>query len=161
MRNLITTCMVNLPQAQDWILILFNGSEDAFLDFVHNHSKDGTWTDDLGVMVTAAALVLGHPLHLYGTANIGLPGEGFTEIDSPGFKIPFTLGYYQGEHYISLVRTDSLVIPEITITGSFQEDLPSSTPIPLEKKKPKKEMCLGCGRGPFVRIKQHKCKGRK
>ena len=46
MRNLITTCMVNLPQAHDWILILFNGSEDAFLGFVHNHSKDGTWTQD-------------------------------------------------------------------------------------------------------------------
>ena len=109
-------------------------------------------------MVTAASLVLGHPIHLYGTANIGQPGQGFTEIEFPGFNIPLTLGYYQGEHYTSLVRTDSLVIPEITI--SFQDDLTTSTPIPVDKKKPKKQICEDCGRGPFVRIRQHKCKGR-
>ena len=96
---------------------------------------------------TTAALVLGHPIHLVGTANFGQPVKGFTQ--SPGYKIPLTLGYHQGQHYISLASTSNHTIPEITSTGISQEDITTSTQIPPEKKKTKKKICSVCGRSPL------------
>ena len=45
----------------------------------------------------------------------------------------------------SLASTSNLTIPEITVTGISQEDITTSTPIPPEKKKTKKEICSVCG----------------
>ena len=103
LRLAVCEAIPKMPQAKEWIQNLFR-DEDTFKAFLEKHKTLGKWTDSYGIMCQATALFVGRNIHIVGTANIG-QGEAYTKLESVEESTkfpPFTVGYYQEQHYQSL-----------------------------------------------------------
>jgi len=110
LRQCVVRSIPNLPQAKDWIDSMF-GTEKEFVKFLEAHSMPGAWTDNLGIMCQATALLVKREIRLVGTANNGQPGLGFTTLESvegANSQEPLTIGYYQGCHFQSLQKIENI-----------------------------------------------------
>jgi len=106
LRRFLVEAVPSLDQAPQWAETVFGGAE-VFQEFLEVHSSPGQWTDELGIMCQATALIVGREIRLVGTANIGQLGPGYTVLESvPGAERlqPLTVGYYQDRHYQSLAE---------------------------------------------------------
>jgi len=106
LRRFLVEAVPSLDQAPQWAETVFGGAE-VFHEFLEVHSSPGQWTDELGIMCQATALIVGREIRLVGTANIGQLGPGYTVLESvPGAERlqPLTVGYYQDRHYQSLAE---------------------------------------------------------
>jgi len=106
LRKFLVEALPRLDQAAQWAETVFGGLE-VLEEFLAVHSTPGQWTDELGIMCQATALIVGREIRLVGTANIGQLGPGYTVLESvPGAEKlqPLTVGYYQDRHYQSLAE---------------------------------------------------------
>ena len=67
-RKLVCDNIKKLPQAKSWIKNLFGNKESKFDQFVQKHRSNKEWTDNLGIMCQATALILNRKIFLIGTA---------------------------------------------------------------------------------------------
>ena len=49
-RALVVSKIPKLPQAKEWVASVFGGDKEKFKRFLQEHSKDGAWTDDSGII---------------------------------------------------------------------------------------------------------------
>ena len=101
MREGVCDAILQHPQVNDWIDQHFEGDKDKFKKFIDFHRKDGTYTDERGLMCMGAAFYLERNIHIVGTANIDTP-PGFIVLGEPNPAPPLYIGYYQNKHYVSL-----------------------------------------------------------
>ena len=103
MREYILDRMLKHPEVAEWrkALTAYEGGLEAFV--AHN-KKEGVWAD--GLICNATAMILGHPIRIFGT-NHSENDDGFIILEtSAGFNEAdtFNIGHYFAEgHYQSLV----------------------------------------------------------
>jgi len=145
LRKFLVEALPRLDQAAQWAETVFGGLE-VLEEFLAVHSTPGQWTDELGIMCQATALIVGREIRLVGTANIGQLGPGYTVLESvPGAERlqPLTVGYYQDRHYQSLAeapwpRADSGLggeLREVLESTELREALGEQEPEELETKE--------------------------
>lgn len=106
LRKAVVASIPSLPQFKEWSSLL-EATGDNMTSFLINQAKPSTWVDDSGLMCVATALLVGHPIMVVGTANIG--NTLFTVLESvQGSEglVAFTVAYSQGSHYQSLQRVE-------------------------------------------------------
>ncbi len=128
LRLAVIALIPSLPQASHWTNIL--GSKIAMDAFLKKHSQDCEWTDSMGIMCQATALLVSREVRLVGTANIGQPGLGYTTMESGESAKdlePLTIGYLQNKHFQSLLSQKEPGFPAETLLAEHDEIYDNTT----------------------------------
>jgi len=124
LRQAVVASIPSLPQAKEWVQNVF-GTEEEMAMFLVSHSALGQWTDNLGIMCQATALLVKREIRIVGTANNGQPGAGYTTLESvegASRMEPLTVGYYQGSHFQSLQRKEVMERGEQLLAEDSEEE---------------------------------------
>ena len=100
--------------------------------FIETHSQEDEWVDDAGIIVQAAALIIGRPIQIVGSIDYSRQNRPYTLIDSiPGTETypPLTVAYIQGYHYQSL-RPIGTPAPNPIAASSSVPSLNPTSPAP-------------------------------